>query len=447
MNQIAIGDSFIGYTVIEGQNIGAPLVHTSVNFNFANTPTVEETLEIRLKGTAAQISTFLSLLETIANHAALYQQGAYHSPQYLRFQRAAGDPYFYTPIFNIFTEANPAGYIHQTHGSKMVILHYTRPNHFTGPVTELPLTGRAGSDITGGYNLVNHTDSGVGHGSTALIKWSDFSTILPAPLRIEYMPNTAAGTLYKDIFLGIYNSTYVNFDTPFFYYYDTITGGTNHANAAAISGFYKRQTWTAPTFTDLFTITLTAAYLAYLNGGTFRPMLRLFATHAYTDLYFKVKVNLSTFTLFESEAVYAPPSVGYVNLPPVDLPPNFLLREVNPAELTLTLSAWRTTGAAATVDADCITLFPLASSASFYGYYHAVQNNVLVDDSFRERYNIRTTAAAGESMGFARVGGPLVILPNEHARLFIYATTSANIMDPALLAVLKVYYYPRIRLL
>ena len=180
MYQIAIGDSSAGFTVLDGASIAAPNFKATVNFDFSSLSFIQENIEIELKGTIAQINAFLSTLELIIQRAALYSVGKYFAPQQLRFQRLTGDPYYYTPISNIYLAANPAGYLHHAQGSKLVILHYTRPNHFDGPKTELILSGRNGTGITGGYTIYNHTDSGVGHGSSVFVAKTNFSTQLPA---------------------------------------------------------------------------------------------------------------------------------------------------------------------------------------------------------------------------------------------------------------------------
>ena len=74
-----------------------------------------------------------------------------------------------------------------------MVLHYTRPNYFDGDQVELPLTGRAGSDVTGGIAIKNHTDADAADGSTVLIKAADAVSDLPAPLRLELLNTMGAG--------------------------------------------------------------------------------------------------------------------------------------------------------------------------------------------------------------------------------------------------------------
>lgn len=447
MYQIAIGDSAAGFTVIEGATIAAPYFKATPHFVFNSNLLVSEYIEIHLKGTPTQISAALTLFNAIAYRATTYDLGIYSFPQQLRFQTLTGEPYYYAQISLISIDTTPAGYLDHYKGSQLVILHYTRPNYFDGPKTALPLTGRSGADVTTGLDLLNHTDSGVGHGSTALIKKAHFATDLPAPLRFEITSATAGPTVLKTFMLGLYHHPTYDADTPFFVYYSDLTGGTDHADAAAIEGNFKRVTWTLSSWSGILSFALTAAALANFQGLPFRPIIRLFTTHAYTDLYFKVALELNGYALTTSEPVHSPPAVGHVNLPPINLPPNFLLREVDPAALSVVIYAWRESGAATTVELDCITLFPLASAATFYGFVYLGNGYMLVDDSSLQRFNLRTAAAAGESMSHQRVGGAFLLPPGHNTRLFFHVTDGSNLMTPTLAVSLKAYYYPRVRLL
>lgn len=448
MNQIAIGDSINGFIVLDGQSVATPIVKSFVNFKFSSEPYVKEDIVIQLKGTSSQISSSISKLEVIIQRVLLYDNVAYASPQYLRFQRTAGGAYYYTPITNVYLSANPSGYLTQPLGSKVVTLHYTRPNYFDGPKTQLPLIGRAGTfNPPNFYPLVNHTDSGAAHGSTVLIDKANFSTDLPAPLRFQYRFDSIGAANLDDLFVGIFHHPSYTGDQPFFAYYDSLTGGTPNASASAIQGYYDRFTWLSPSWISLTTYLIDTAFIANFDGRTFRPIIHLFNTHAYTDLYFRVQIERYGDVLFVSEPIYSAPGYGYITLPPIEIPPNYLLREIDPARLQVVIYAQRLSGASTTLDIDCLTLFPLCYAASFYGFIQLTYNQSIIDDSFRGRYNILNALSSGESVAHARVGGPLMLFPNSHSRLFFYCANVTNLMPLDYMAYVAVHYYPRIRLL
>lgn len=446
MHQIALGDSLRGFLVLAGASADPPAFKATPFFNFSPDPVIQETIEIQLKGTSAQIDLFIARLQQVAQLSIQYQMGSYQSPQYLRFQLAADGDYFSSPLSSVFLESNPAGFLHQQTGSRVVILHYTRPNYFdASQAVELPLSGRAWVDKLGGYPWINHTD--LYHGSTVLILPHHLNTQLPAPLRVSFARATLGEPTFKDFFFGLYHSFSYAGDHDFFFYHNSIAGGSAVADPGAIEGYYKTRTYTYNDWFGLFKITLTSSILANLQGHTYRYFLHLFAPHAYSDLYMKVALEVGGVTLVESESVHSPPGVGYVVLPPLELPPNHLLWEVNPLDVDLFLYTYRESGAATTLSVDCVTLFPLAPAASFYGFYNMPVNAVLIDDSSRQRHNMRIIANNYETIAHARVGGPLLIHPGQNTRFFAYVADAADQIPIDHAATLRLFYYPRRQLL
>ena len=448
MNQIAVGDPIKGFFILDGQSIAAPFVKTIVHFKFSLEPYVQEHIVIQLKGTSSAISSALAKLELVLQRALLYDNVHFVSPQYLRFQPTAGGDYYYTPIDDVYLAANPAGYITQATGSKVVTLHYTRPNYFDGPQTQLPLTGRAGTfNPPNAYPLINHTDSGVGHGSTVMIDKANYSTVLPAPVRFEYSFNSSGIPSLENLFTGIYHHESYNGDTPFFAYYNNLSGGTAFASGAAIQGYYDQFMWGTAAWMFITQYDIAAPNISYFDGRTFRPIIHLFSTHAYADLYLRVQIERAGEVLFVSEPVYSPPGFGYIILPPIEIPPNYLLREATAATHSVCIYGNRGSGASTTLNIDCLTLFPLSYAASFYGFTETFYQQIIIDDSHRNRYNVLTTPPTGESVGHARVGGPLMLFPNTHSRIFFYCSNPADLMPIDYLASVRVFYRPRIRLL
>lgn len=445
MNQIALGDS-AGWTVIDGQSVAAPFRQAAVFFAHDAGSSLRERVEIQLVGTPAQISTALNALEKICLHAGAYAEATYASPQLLRFQSEAGGGYYYAKIQDLWLDANPDHYLSHQQGSMLVHLRYTRPNYFDGDSLELPLTGRAGTDITGGFNLINHTDAHSAHGSTALIKAQDALTDLPAPLRIE-LENTYATSTLKDILVGVFHHPTVSAESLFFANANQISGGAQYTNAAAINETYRTVSWTSADWTPVLNYGITAADVADLDGRTYRPILHLYTAHAYPDLHLKIRLKRGVFTLQSCEAVYADPDFGYILFPPIQLPPNPLLRETLPHHVEIQIDALKEDGAAASLSIDQLALLPLDASASFQGFYPMDQDDTLIDDSFRGLSNVRYSAAGSETIAHIRHGGPLLLYPNENSRLFFVLANESNLVGIQHTTKLRVYYRPRVRFL
>ncbi|NLN69328.1 MAG: hypothetical protein GX142_00865 [Chloroflexi bacterium] len=91
------------------------------------------------------------------------------------------------------------------------------------------------------------------------------------PLRVEYTPTTNAAVAYRNFYFGLYCHPSTTPDTPFFYHYNAINGGTQHANVTAIGGNFRRYTWSGVAWQGLFDIALPPNTLSLLSGFTYSP--------------------------------------------------------------------------------------------------------------------------------------------------------------------------------
>ena len=445
MNQIALGD-ISAWTVIEGPSVTAPFRRAAVHFDFSSYPRVKEKIEIQLSGSPAQISAGLGTLEKIVLRSEAYDRAEYAHPQMLRFQKTSGGAYYYSQLFDCYLEAHPTGYLKHQSGSRLVTLHYTRLNHFDGDQVELPLTGRGGADVTGGFDLINHTDLTSAYGNFAMIKANDAVTDLPAPLRIE-LENTWPSNKIKDLYLGVFHHPTHDDEAIFYAFATDLSGGTQYYNANAINDYYRRISWTSSAWAALYNYPIPITEVDDLDGRTFRPILHLYNPHAYTDLFLRIKLMRGAYTLQTCDAVYADPNYQYVLFPPLQLPPNQLLREMLPHHVEIMIYALKEDGAAAQIDIDCLQLLPLDYAATFHGFFEMSQDDILIDDSFRGLSNVRYSAVGSETVAHMRIGGPLLLYPGQNTFLFFMLANENNTMDILRTSTLKVFYRPRLRLL
>ena len=445
MNQIAIGDSS-AWTVVDGYSIAPPCRSAALFLSFSSETFLQEKIDIQLAGTPAQISTALGTLEKIKLRAQAYARGEYAHPQLIRFQPTSAAAYYYAHISNIFFESNPNGYLtHQT-GSLLITLHYTRPAYFDGDQLELPLTGRAGTDVTGGLAILNHTDGHAAHGNSVLIKAASALTDMPAPLRFE-LTNTYSTTLLKDIFVGAYHHPTVTAENIFFAHANSMSGGTQYTNPAAINEYYRTVSWTSSAWTELLNYGISLTDINLLDGRTFRPILHFYTPHAYTDLSLRLSLKRGIYTIQVCEPVYTDPNFQYVIFPPIQLPPNQLLRETLPHHVEIQVSGLKEDGSLASFSMDQLLLLPLDYGALYSGFFLMDQDDILIDDAFRGLLNVRYSAAGSETISHIRQGGPLRLYPNENTRLIFVLANSSNVIDIDRTATIRVYYRPRVRFL
>lgn len=446
MNQISIGDTS-NWIILDGDSIVSPFKKCTAFFNLTSDSFTSEHLEITLSGTPAQISAAISTLQKVGLRSNSYALGEYSQPQLIRFKPTTAANYYYAQITNIYLDSNPGSYITHQRGSFIVNLHYTRPNYFDGGQVELPLTGRPGNDITGGFALVNHTDVDPTDGNTALIKSTDAAGDLPGPLRVDLYNNYATGVI-KDIFFGIYHHPTVTSEDIFFYNAATLmSGGTLYMNVGAIGSWYRSITWVSAAWTHLFTVTVAAATSRDLDGRTFRPILHLFNSHAYTDLYLRLYIRAGGYNIQICDFVWSDPTYDYVVFPPIQIPPKQILRENNPIALDIRLYALRESGASSTLDIDQFCLFPMDYAATFLSFFRMGNTDRLIYDNFRELTNVRDGASQLETIAHNVQGGPLLLYPNENSRFFVWISNNFNTFDIDRTSVLRLYYRPRVRLL
>ena len=448
MNQISIGDS-TGYTNISGASPYAGFRLAECIFSFSFQEKVKEKIEIELKGTYAQISTAFRILEKVKLRSIGFSLGEYAHPQTLRFQPNSGGAYYYAQISDLYLEAHTQGYLTHTQGSFRVTLHYTRPNHFDGAQSELPLTGEPGADITGGMNLINKADGTGALSSIARIKAADADADLPSPTRI-ILTDTNAGGFIKDIFIGNFHHP-TNTDQHLFYKnVDGWTGGTQADDAGAIDGKYRWRTWTSAAWTNLFSTGIAYPYVNLLGGHTFRPIIHFFEKHAYTDLYFKIKLSGQTYIIKDCEPAWSDPNYQYIILPPIQIPPNQVLHEKDPDDLFIDIYCLKTDGTAATIKLDQIFFFPTDYAADFKAFYIMSQDDYFIDDSYLKRTNVNyfhPASGGAEIVGHNRIGSPLLLYPNENNFFICFHSNNSHQIDITRTSKIQMFYRPRISIL
>lgn len=443
MNQIAIGDSS-SWTILDGASIAAPFRKASVFFSHAApSAEVKEKIEIQLAGTPAQITSAQAGLDLIMLRSKAYARGEYNKPQMLRFQMASGGSYYYAQISNLSLQPYATSYLHHQKGSYLFTLHYTRLNHFDGDQVELPLTGKDASDVTGGYNLINCRDHVQSLGNFVMVKAADVSTDLPAPLRIE-LKNTYATNKVHDLYFGLFHHPTGTSEEIFYAYATDMSGGTQYYNANAINTYYRRVNWTASSYTALFNYSMPASEVNSLDGRSFRPVLHLYNSHTYPDLYLKIKLLRGSYILHTCDAVYADPDYDYVIFPPIQIPPNRLLRETLPHHVEIQIYGLKEDGTAAQIDVDCLQFLPLDYAASFFGFFDMSQNDKLLDDSFRGLSNVAYSAAAYETISHIRAGSPLLLYPGRNSFLFFILANQNNTVDILRTSTVQVFYRSRV---
>jgi hypothetical protein len=216
-------------------------------------------------------------------------------------------------------------------------------------------------------------------------------------------------------------------------------------NPAAIGGSYRAITWTSTAYTSTFNWSIVADDVYRLDSRWYRPIVHLFAAHAYTDLHFRLQLHRSTDILEVCDPIYADPNYQYLVFPPIQIPPPHLLREIPPNALEIELYALKEDGTAATITVDQITLLPLDPSVYLDGFFGVAQNETLILDCSRDRVSTRQLASQYETISHNIKGGPLTLFPGEFNRLIFIISNSAHVIDIPRTINVTAYYRSRIR--
>lgn len=448
MNQIAIGSyAAVGeWLILHGEGIAAPFKKSDYQPVFEVGEEVTETIRVSLEGSPAELADGIGVLETVRQRNLLYHQTGYPAPQCLRFQLAAGGPYYYSLLKTVEIEANAHAPETRLSGSLLLTLHVTRPNYYDGEPVELPLSGHDVTNVLGGVDLVNHTDFHSGHGNSVLIAPDDFETDLPAPLRLELINTTEEGFLH-DIFTGLYHHPASPPESLFFYYAIHFYGGLRLTVSEAINGNFTRVSWDETDWQALGYWYLPTETVEKLAGMWYRPVMRFFNTPAYEDLYLQINIQVGTNVIWEGKSIYVDPDYGYALFPPMQIPPNQLFNEVEPHHVNLMLYGQHDTAATYDVEFDCLTFLPLEPGANFLSFYDLNEQARLLDDAFLGRQVTRFFADGLEIVAHIRQGEPLMLQPGHYHRLVVALTDDGLTMDIFRTSNLRLYYRPRRRML
>jgi len=264
---------------------------------------------------------------------------------------------------------------------------------------------------------------------------------LPAPIRIEFT-NTDAVTL-ETLWMGL-----ANIGDPWAFAHILEIGdsdtGVDAPDATSSSGI-KRQYAIGAANAKVTAWTVPSATLDAAAAGLFRLITRFAAATAITEVRWSFKLTYLGSTLWESGQVlfddtYAAISRIVREIDTVQLPPDDL-QGLTPTDLTLELWAVRT-GAAVTVDIDCVAPVPLDSFRRIRSIDGVLQNSILIDDGI---LGTVYQSVSGEIVKDLAVSGkPLLLWPNaDHRIIFLQHALTANTAAHDRSASVRIYYRPR----
>ena len=430
---------------LDGSGITAPVKGSryspgrgKVGF-FAGLETITEEIKIDLAGSYRQISDFISLLNL---QLETFKAGAWHDgttgPLVLRFVEPdqAGAYYWFARVFDARLELDAGGLAQRKIGGQLITLWITRQNHWESSDTNTMLLINfpgGGTQITYG-GLMNHKDATAGHSNWGWINPSAMDGDLLSDTVFQLQPDT--GDYIGDIYVGLGWSDVpepnIQYALPTIEESAFSAGSgvtkTSHADAACSGGNYAGFAWSATAETLIAKATVPATLYSYSlsRERPFKPMARLQAAWAVSDLWLKVRVLLggTSVAVYESEWFLYPGSTQLIEFPPVYLPPAGVEENV---QLDIAIYASKTSAAAYTMNLDYLQLWPVDGGFRKYkpvNYFST--DGQLIDGGFWGSVYWANLAATQKRASVLAYGPTLRVLPGRTIVLAIANLTSGT---------------------
>lgn len=220
--------------------------------------------------------------------------------------------------------------------------------------------------------------------------------------------------------------------------------GADVPDATSSSGI-KRQYAISDVEAKITAWTLPSAMLQAAAGGYFRVIARFAAATGITQVKWRLKLTYSGSTLWQGDPVlfddtYAAISRIIREIDTIQLPPN-TSGDLTPTDLILELWGVRT-GAAITVDIDCLALVALDGFRRLRSIDGVLQNSVLIDDGILG--NVYQEVSSQDIVDITGAGKPITLWPNvDHRLIFLQHALTANTAARDREASIRIYYRPR----
>ncbi len=381
---------------------------------------VREKIVLTLEGSASQIADAISALETRLHQGNIFTHEQTGAPLYLKIKTSPADAVYRARILDGALEMASAGTVLKARGSCKLILHISRHNWFdTDPIPLIVANNHGFGTL--GVLVFNHRDGQ--HFNEVGVEATDFSTDLPAPVRMTFRNATSVED-FGSLHVGSYqDAEIINFIPEICREAEEATGGSLVTSGSASGGAYKHVAWYDAGLTPLLSWVVASAALEGYHQHFFRPVLRLAQTPSADGLFLCLRWLQQGVVIHQSAQVPVQPGQDLVFFPPQRIPPQPVpLGEGEGfAEMQVQLCAQSRLAGTHQLDVDHLTLLPLDCYASCQPIAPLAAGATLIDDAFLDECLI-FDAGSGVGKTYQRQGRGLYLQPGKRAVfLFIWA--------------------------
>lgn len=384
--------------------------------------TITEEVKISVSGTRTQVQTVLDTMAELlafAEHKALSD----YDRLYLRVEYDDIGVTWQSEILDGEVIGNKAGIAAREFGTDVLTMEIRRLNYWEESAGEALLLSNESATKQAAVTVWNHTDATSGHNNYIDISKDDIPGDLPAPIELNILHNDSGRTV-SQVWIAQQETTGALPTWKPIHEGELAAAAsgttlTSTADAASSSGYFGRLAFTGGSESRIASFEISYAQMSLFRGKYYKPIFRLANTHAYTDLWLKVKVTYGAAhsAAYDSGWVQSTASVPYVEFNAVKLPP-YPAKSNYHGTMYISLYAMKTAAASVQLDVDFLQLLPTD------GY-----NRLDMIEALAAGYNIKEGANVGSYKwsnstllalpSHSRAGKSLVVTPGMNTRFFI----------------------------
>ena len=391
---------------------------------------ITEDLAVDLAGTYRQITDFIT---SLARLVGALNAGALHGTARLYLcviEPDEGGGYAWiSEITAAFLTLDRTGLAQRALGQQLLTLTLTRLDCWANGTNTPTLYFPNGQAYAAQGYLLNHADAGTlhynwGYLTAAATAGGDLPTEAYLQLGI-----TQAAHYVGDLYVGC---GWPDTDAQAASFIQTTQGEswnagagitkTSYASAACSDGNYATYAWAATAETQLAYIAANTTAVTYWHGRPIKPMVRLQASAAYTDLWLRIKVLTGTAVVYETEWVLYQANTMLVEFPTIFIPPEGLTQAT---VMNVAIYAMKTSGSSYTLAIDQVQFWPIDGGfRKLKPLAYSAVGQYLIDDGYNDQVYWADSSLSNPAPNAAGQGKRISILPGRPAVLAFANLTS-----------------------
>lgn len=403
------------WLVLKGADQPRVLIGTEYDPQLGFDGTVEERLDLHLRGSRLGLRQVLEKLESLLRASNSIEEG----DLVLRLWSVERGLYLYSRILEGSLSAVTGALSSQQQGSMRCGLNILRESRFFEDEQALPISNSSAGGVTTGLTLNNHDDTNLGHDNWFSVDTASLGLLQSAGLRLE-VENSFAGNSLANFWIGGL-STSIDEERPSLNLEaESGTGGLILNAPSASGGKYCQYRWSGTDWSTLASWMIGAVEVTHLRGRSFTPILRFFNLTADERTSLRVELAQDGKVVWQSPVTLLPQGVGYAALGLIQLPLGSLPLINFSFPHQLRLQARHTSSVEHLLEIDDLLLLPHDPSMAYHSISGLPYQGKLMDDA---RTGASWSLRNGQELKtHHRIGGKPELLPDHEHHFWLFQT-------------------------